>query len=281
MADIRFEKITENLGAYAHVAAGDIVSGDTPDRILDALTEYGVLVFPQINLDDETMVALTEALGDLEKPVATADGSDQASKGIYRISLEKSDESQREYVIGNNWWHMDGTSYDTPGKATLLQCAQPPSEGGDTEFAHLFAAYEAMSEEQKQQLEGLTVVHAMEAVGRKIKPNPDEEDLERWHRVFPPIEHPLVWHQKSGRTSLVIGSTAWGIKELSQEQGKALLDELVDYCTGEDFTYRHHWRKGDLVIWNNPGLLHRSQPYTEASGRVMHRTTIKGVEAFA
>ncbi|TGD73318.1 TauD/TfdA family dioxygenase [Mangrovimicrobium sediminis] len=278
---IRFERITPNLGAYAHVAPQDIVADGVPDRILEALTEYGVLVFPQLNLSDELMVELTGCMGDLEKPVATADGSDTANKGIYPISLAKSDKSQREYVIGNNWWHMDGTSYSVPGKATLLKCEQPPSAGGDTEFAHLFAAWEAMPEERKRELENLHVVHCLEAVGRKFKPDYDVEDQARWHKVFPPTEHPLVWHQKSGRTSLVIGSTAWGIRELPEDEGSKLLDELVEYCTQDEFTYRHHWHKGDLVIFNNPGLLHRSQPYDEASGRLMHRTTIKGSEAIA
>lgn len=278
---IRFEPITENLGAYAHVAPDEIVADGIPDKILDALTRYGVLVFPRINLSDEQMVALTGALGQLEKPVATADGSEQSAKGIYRISLDKADKSQREYVIGNNWWHMDGTSYDVPGKATLLKCEHPPRSGGDTEFAHLFAAWEAMPEAKKRQLDGLHVVHCLEAVGRRMNPNPTEDDLERWHRVFPPTEHPLVWHQQSGRTSLVIGSTAWAIREMSDAEGKALLDELVEYCTGDDFTYRHHWQQGDLVIFNNPGLLHRSHPYGEEAGRVMHRTTVKGSEAIS
>ncbi len=281
MADIRFEKISENLGAYAYIAPEDVVAEGIPDRILDALTKYGVLVFPQLNLSDELMVALTNQLGDIEAPVATADGSAPSSKGIYRIALDKTDKSQREYVVGNNWWHMDGTSYEIPGKATLLKCEEPPSAGGNTEFAHLFAAWEAMPEEKKARLEGLHVVHCLEAVGRKMNPDPSGEDLERWEKVFPKTEHPLVWHQKSGRTSLVIGSTAWGIQELGEAEGKALLDELVDYCTQDEFTYSHTWQKGDLVIWNNPGLLHRSQPYTEGSGRVMHRTTIKGTEAIA
>ncbi len=281
MADIRFEPITPRLGAYAYVAPEDIVTDGIPDRILAALNDYGVLVFPQINLSDELMVELTDQLGELEKPVATADGSAPSSKGIYRIALDKNDQSQREYVIGNDWWHMDGTSYAVPGKATLLKCEQPPSSGGDTEFAHLYAAWEALPEDRRRELEGLRVVHCLEAVGRKMKPDPDAGDLARWHKVFPPTEHPLVWHQANGRTSLVIGSTAWEIVGRPREEGSALLEELVDFCTRPEFTYRHHWQRGDLVIWNNPGLLHRSHPYTEDAGRVMHRTTIKGTEAIA
>ncbi len=176
---------------------------------------------------------------------------------------------------------MDGTSYNVPGKGTLLKCENPPSAGGETDFANLFAAYEALPPEKKRQLEGMRVVHCLEAVGRKMYTKPTAEDFERWHAVFPPTEQPLVWKQQDGRTSLVIGATALDIVGMPHEEGYALLQELVEWCTQDRFTYRHHWRKGDVVIFNNPGLLHRSRPYDEASGRVMHRTTLTGVEAIA
>ena len=99
--------------------------------------------------------------------------------------------------------------------------------------------------------------------------------------MFPPTEHPLVWHQQSGRTSLLIGATAGDIPGMDEAEGRALLEELVAWAAGPRFTYRHKWHKGDLAIFNNPALLHRSFPYGEAAGRVMHRTTLKGTEAIA
>lgn len=77
----------------------------------------------------------------------------------------------------------------------------------------------------------------------------------------------------------MIGSTASAIIGMPGQDGEALLQELLDWCTQDRFTYRHHWQQGDLVIFNNPALLHRSHPYTETSGRLMHRTTLKGHEA--
>lgn len=279
MTEIAFERIRPNLGARARLAADHILDDGIPDRILEALNQYGVLLFPQIHLSDEALVALTTALGEMEAARVTADGSSPSSMGIYRIALDKEDKTQREYVAGNDYWHMDGTSYEVPGKGTLLKCETPPSKGGDTEFANLYAAYDALPEEKKRQLQPLHVIHCLEAVGRRLYDNPTDEDVARWNRVFPETEHPIVWKQKDGRTSLVIGSTASGIVGMSREDGEALLQELLDWCTRERFTYRHHWQKGDLVIFNNPGLLHRSHPYDEASGRVMHRTTLKGFEA--
>lgn len=281
MTDLVCEKITPQLGARVLNPAAQLLEDGVPEQILDALNRYGVLLFPEVFVSDEQLVALTAALGDMEAATVTADGSGPSAMGIYRIALDKTDRNHQDYVRGNDYWHMDGTSYNVPGKGTLLKCESPPASGGETDFANLFAAWEAMPESRRETLEGLRVVHCLEAVGRKMYADPSEDDLARWAAVFPPTEQPLVWHQQDGRTSLVIGSTALGIVGMSEEQGSALLRELLDWCTRDEFTYRHHWRKGDLVIFNNPGLLHRSRPYDESAGRVMHRTTLKGQEAFA
>jgi alpha-ketoglutarate-dependent taurine dioxygenase len=281
MTNIGIEPITPSIGARITVAPEDILNDGVPAQIMAALNKYMVVVFSQIHMSDDQFVSLASALGEKRALGPTSDGSAASEKGLYRISLDKDDKTQLDFVKGNDYWHMDGTSYDVPGKGTMLKCESPPSEGGDTGFANLFAAYEALPEKRKRELEGLRVMHCLAAVGRKMYANPTEDDFARWDRVFPPIEHPLVWHQKDGRTSLVIGSTASGIVGMDHNAGAALLDELVDWCTADRFTYRHKWKKGDVVIFNNPGLLHRSYPYTEAAGRIMHRTTLKGVEAFA
>ncbi len=281
MTNVIIEPITPKIGAYIKVAAEDVTNEGVPGQILAALNRYNVLVFPQTTMSDEQFLALTKSLGPYEPPKTTIDGSETASKGIYRIALDKNDKSQLEYVKGNDFWHMDGTSYAIPGKGTLLKCESAPIEGGDTGFANLFAAYEAMPPAMKQRLNGLRVVHCMEAVGIKLYEKPTADDVERWNQVFPRTEHPLVWKQKDGRTSLVIGATAMDIVGMPHEEGYALLQELSDWCTQEQFTYRHKWQKGDVVIFNNPGLMHRSYPYNEASKRLMHRTTLKGYEAIA
>jgi alpha-ketoglutarate-dependent taurine dioxygenase len=278
---ITIEPITPSIGANIYVAPGDLLNDGIPAQIMAALNKHMVVVFPQNHMSDEQFLNLAGALGERHALAATADGSDTSDKGIYRIALDKDDKTQLDFVKGNDYWHMDGTSYEAPGKGTMLKCESPASEGGDTGFANLFAAYEALPEKKKRELEGLHIVHCMAAVGRKMYEHPTADDFARWDRVFPPLEHPLVWHQKDGRTSLVIGATADHIAGMDRQAGAALIQELVDWSTQDRFTYRHTWKKGDVVIFNNPGLLHRSYPYTAAAGRLMHRTTLKGVEAFA
>jgi len=141
MAKVVIEPITPSLGAFVKVRAEDVLSEGAPQRILDALNAYNVLVFPEIHLSDDGFAELTGALGESHALAATDDGSAASNKGIYRIALDKDDQTQLDYVKGNDYWHMDGTVYDTPGKATLLKCESPPSEGGDTEFANFAACH--------------------------------------------------------------------------------------------------------------------------------------------
>ncbi|NND66370.1 MAG: TauD/TfdA family dioxygenase [Halioglobus sp.] len=281
MTTIAVEHITPRLGARIEIPADRLLDDGVPEQILATLDDRGVLLFPGINVPDDTLVALSARMGEMKPARVTADGSSQSEQGIYRIALDKREQNHLDYVRGNDYWHMDGASYPVPGKATLLKCEVPPASGGETDFANLYAAYDALPNERKRTIEGLRVIHCLETAMRRFYHAPTDEDIARWNAVFPPTEQPLVWHQKNGRTSLVIGSTATTIVGMPFESGRALLDDLLDWCTRDEFTYSHRWQKGDLVIFNNPGLLHRSRPYDEAAGRVLHRTTLAGHEAFA
>jgi alpha-ketoglutarate-dependent taurine dioxygenase len=250
-----------------------------PDQLLDALNRYNLLIFPQVHMRDDIFLQLTAAMGEKHENMVTADGSAASDKGIFRIALDKDDKTQREFILGNDYWHMDGMSYTVPVKATLLKCEHAPREGGDTGFASLPAAWDALSVARKEQLQGLRVGHCLSAALRRLHEHPTAEDFARWDAIFPRLEHPLVWQHSNGKSSLLIGSTAHDIAGMSDEEGRALLDDLLEWCTRDQFTYRHKWSDGDLVIFNNPGLLHRSYPYDNAAGRVMHRTTLRGTEA--
>lgn len=273
--------ITPDLGVFVQNSAEELLAGGMPGQILAALERYNLLVFPQLNMNDAMFLELTAALGEKHENDVTADGSEASDKGIFRIALDKPDKTQLDFIKGNDYWHMDGMSYSVPCKATLLKCESAPLQGGDTGFANLHAAYDALAEPTKARLDGLRVGHCMAAVGRKLYAQPKPEDFERWDRIFPRLEHPLVWTQSDGRSALLIGSTANDIVGMEAEAGQGLLEELLDWCTQERFTYRHRWRQGDLVIFHNPGLLHRSYPYSDAAQRIMHRTTLKGTEEIA
>ncbi|HEX7873836.1 MAG TPA: TauD/TfdA family dioxygenase [Sphingobium sp.] len=275
---IKIEPINERIGAYVTVDPTRLLDEGVPEQILDALNTYNVLVFPEAHMTDDQFVGLSDYFGENHSLAATADASEASAKGMYRIEKKDKDANQLDYIRGNDIWHMDGTSYNLPGKSTMLKCERPADEGGETDFASLYAAYEAMSDEKKAEIESLRVEHCFEAIGRQLYDEPTQEQLDRWQAFFPPTEHPLVWHQQGGRTSLLIGGTAFDIVGKPHEEGLQYLNDLLDYCTQPQFTYRHSWKEGDMVMFNNPGLLHRSLPYKDTSGRVLHRTTIKGME---
>lgn len=270
--------ITPAIGATVEVAPEAVLVEGAAQQILAALDRYNVLVFPQVRMNDAIFLELTAALGEKHDNTVTDDGTAVSSKGIFRIALDKEDKTQREFILGNDFWHMDGMSYTVPVKATLLKCEGAPKEGGDTGFANLHAAYAALPEARKQELFGLKVGHCLSASLHRLYERPTADDFARWDAIFPRLEHPLVWAQKSGKSALLIGSTANDITGMIENESRALLDELLEWCTQDRFIYRHKWRDGDLVIFNNPGLLHRSYPYDDAAGRVMHRTTLKGRE---
>jgi alpha-ketoglutarate-dependent taurine dioxygenase len=152
--------------------------------------------------------------------------------------------------------------------------------GGQTEFANTYAAYEALQTSEKDDVSRMRVVHTVEASQRAVYPDPSAEQLRGW-RAFPPKTHPLVWTHRSGRKSLVLGTHASHIEGMPPEEGRKLIKRLMDWATQPHFVYRHEWKIGDMLIWDNTGTMHRVVPYDIASGRTMHRTTLLGEEALA
>jgi alpha-ketoglutarate-dependent taurine dioxygenase len=277
---LNIEPITPQLGAFVHITADQATVAGVPAELLRALDRYHVLVFPQVHMSDDVFLDLTAALGEKHDIGVHRDGSEASNKGVFRVALDKDEKVQRDIIQANDFWHMDGMNYAGPGKATLLKCESAPREGGDTGFANLHAAYDALPQAMKTKIAHLKVGHSIGAALGQLYDDPSQEDLARWDAIFPRMERPLVWKQACGKSSLLIGSTAGDIVGMEHEDGQALLDELLDWATQDRFTYRQKWSDGDLVIFNNPALLHRSYPYSDAAGRVMHRTTLKGHEPF-
>ena len=164
--------------------------------------------------------------------------------------------------------------------ASILCAKRLASTGGDTEFCNTYAAYDALPESEKKELENLKVVHSNWALQRFLDPEPSYADFER-AKDGPSSTQPLVWKHRSGRKSLVLGSTAAYVVDMEPLESMQLLVRLRDWATQPKFVYRHDWRLGDMVMWDNTGTMHRALPYAIASGRLMHRTMLQGEEPFA
>jgi alpha-ketoglutarate-dependent taurine dioxygenase len=279
MATVEIEPIKPLIGGIVHVKRADLLDKAVVERCRQALEERGVLVFPRMGLSDEEQLAFTDSLGARVNYTRSVPGGSAAAPDVYKITLDPRINQQPEYVEGTFFWHVDGVTIDQPlPKATLLTARSVAQKGGHTEFSNLYAAYEALPDEEKEEIAGLKVVHTMESSMRPVYDKPTEEDYERWRRMAKVMEHPLVWTHASGRKSLLLGTHADRIVGMPLPHGRALLTRLMQWASRPEFCYRHRWQEGDLVMWDNCGTMHRVVPYAADSGRTMHRTTIMGSE---
>jgi alpha-ketoglutarate-dependent taurine dioxygenase len=267
---------TERLGAVGARVVGlerDRLLEDEqlPAWTLDALEEHGALVFRDLHLDDATQVAFSRTLGRVE-----VFGTGEQPE-IFRVTLDPTKNRAAAYLRGTFDWHIDGCTEDIPIMATILSAHAVAASGGETEFASSYAAFDDLSEVEQAHLCSLRVVHTFEASQRLVNDDPSPEELAMWRRR-PQKVHPLVWTHQSGRRSLVLGATASHIEGMDLEEGRALLADLLDRSTTPERVYRHEWEVGDLVIWDNRGVLHRACRYDPTSPRDMHRTTLHGEE---
>jgi alpha-ketoglutarate-dependent taurine dioxygenase len=266
----------EQLGTVGAEVRGaersQLVNDDAlPARCMDALEEHGVLVFRGLHVDDETQITFSKRLDDVGK------AEPAEPPRIFTVTLDPAKNPIADYLRGTFAWHIDGAQDEVPTKATILSAKVVATEGGETEFASTYAAYDELDDDEKDRFEGVRVLHSFEASQRLVHPDPTPDELARW-REKTDREHPLVWCHRSGRRSLVIGVTADHVVGMERQAGKALLDGLLTHATAPERVYRHEWSAGDMVIWDNTGVMHRACPYDPASSRELHRTTMSGDE---
>jgi alpha-ketoglutarate-dependent taurine dioxygenase len=273
MAVITTERLSATVGAQVDgVDRERLLTDDSlPAWTLEALEANGALVFRDLHLDDETQVAFSRKLGHVEK-LGRGENPE-----IFRVTLDPAKNAAAVYLKGTFDWHIDGCTDDIPIMATMLSAHAVAESGGETEFASSYAAYDALDPDEQLRLESIRVVHTIEASQRLQNPHPAPEEVELWRRR-PAKEHPLVWTHRSGRKSLVLGATTDHVLGMDPEESRALLDDLLARATTPDRVYRHEWALGDVVIWDNRGVLHRACPYDPTSPRDMHRTTFAGDE---
>lgn len=265
--------INEHIGTEIVAEKSALLSGEHAGAIRDLLESRGVLVFPKISFTDDEQIAFTETLGTF--------AAEHAGEKLYKVSLDTEVNKQADYLKGSLYWHLDGTMNEVPILASLLQSVALGNEDeGDTEFCNTYAAYDALTDEHKTEIESLRVMHSAWNTLFYYEPEPDIRTL-RQMQAIGDRELPLVWTHRSGRKSLVLGATARHIVDVDFRKSAELLVRLRDWATQPRFVYRHKWSVGDLVIWDNTGTMHRATPYDPRSGRLLQRTKLAGEESFA
>ena len=259
---------------------------DTLAEIRAGMDEYAVLVFRDQPFTDEEQLAFARRLdGELHTKTgsrvlvksrlgneAVADISNLDEDG----GIIQSGDRRRMYSLGNRLWHTDASFQDPPGRYSMLSAKVVPPVDADTEFADMRAAHDALPEAERPRLEGLHVHHSI-AYSRQtlgFEFSGSEQD------ALKGAIHPLVRTiPRSGRRSLYLASHASRIVEWPVPEGRLLLRDLIEHATQPRFVYRHQWRVGDLVIWDNRATMHRARPFDDARyRRELRRVTTLDIE---
>jgi alpha-ketoglutarate-dependent 2,4-dichlorophenoxyacetate dioxygenase len=247
---------------------------DTLAGIRAGMDEYAVLVFRDQPFTDEDQLAFARRLdGELHTKTgarvlvksrlgneAVADISNLDEDG----EIMKSDDRRRMYSLGNRLWHTDASFQDPPGRYSMLSARVVPSVGADTEFADTRAAYDALDPETQARLQGLRVHHSIAHSRQMLGFEFSAEEA----AALPGAVHPLIRVlPRSNRRSLYVASHASCIVDWPVPEGRLLLRDLIEHATQREFVYRHAWRVGDLVIWDNRATMHRATPFDDAKYR--------------
>jgi alpha-ketoglutarate-dependent 2,4-dichlorophenoxyacetate dioxygenase len=265
--------------------------GETLARIRAGMDEYAVLVFRDQPFTDDEQLAFAQRLdGQLHSKTGSRvlGKSRLGNEALGDISnldengeIIKSDDRRRMYSLGNRLWHTDASFQDPPGRYSMLSAKVVPPVGADTEFADTRTAYDALPPETKAKIEGLrahhSIAHSRQTLGFEFSRD-EQESLKG-------AIHPLVRTiPRSQRKSLYVASHASRIVDWPVPEGRLLLHDLVEHATRPEFVYRHAWRVGDLVIWDNRATMHRARPFDDARyRRELRRVTTLDIErpAFA
>jgi taurine dioxygenase len=270
------------LGAEIHgIDASQTLSTELVSSIDEAWDKYHVLILRNQKISDTNLLAFTKLFGELDPPGPNPFG-EPFLPSFPEINVI-SNVTENGRPIGNLGdgeavWHADMTYAQIPPKAALLYAIEIPPSGGDTYFANMYTAYDTLPAKLKAQAAQKKVIHdaSHNSAGVKRKGFGEITDI----RATPGAHHPLVrTDPNTGAHCLFLGRrpNAYVIG-LDLDDSEKLLNELWSHATQEDFTMRHQWQQGDLLMWRNLNVIHRRDAFDPNTRRIMHRTQIKGDE---
>jgi alpha-ketoglutarate-dependent taurine dioxygenase len=244
-------------------------------EILGAFRDHHVVVFPKQKLTREQQFSFSQNFGQVEAK-EVAGKRHGVAHVISNLDAEGQPVDRSSSLVSNYRWHTDKAYHSVPPMMTTLYAVDLPMSGGDTEFANTVLGYSALPIETRRRINGLRVVFrwgaGLAAGTGKSLPESALQDRK-------PVDHPLVrTHPDTGSKALYLGNHSSHIVGLSEDEGRALLDRLLEHTTQRQFVYTHRWHEGDLVIWDNRCLLHRAVANYRLGQerRVLHRTVVRG-----
>ena len=260
----------------------DVASSDAAHRaIRAALEEHSVLLFRGQEVTDDVQAAFSRAFGPLERVKIGSVGAGTFYSRLHNIAadgtLVPETHQQALTARANQLWHTDSSFKTTPALASVLSARIVPDRGGETEFTSTRHAWGRLAPAIQARLRNATVTHAYANSRDQIDPGlmtPAERV------AVPPVRWRMTWRNPiNNRTALYIASHAYAVEGMSEPEAGALLARLIADATRPEFTYRHTWRPGDVVMWDNRATMHRGLAWPQDQARSMVRTTISAVDA--
>lgn len=245
----------------------------TRDAVHGAFLQYQVIVFRDQKLTKQQQVDFTAQFGTLERHTLRNLGTNDIP--LVHVVTNMDDDGKLLGRVKSEKWHTDKSFRPEPSMATILHAITLPPVGGDTVFANMYAAYDALPEPQKAELADVKVVHSWELSRENIGRVMSEQEK----RDAPDNVHPLVrTHPETGRKALFMGTHASHLEGLPMAEGRARIEKLEDHATHDRFVFRHNWREGDVLMWDNRCLLHHADGNFDTTKypRVLHRTCLRG-----
>ncbi len=270
MAEIGGVDLTQPVSAVDYAA------------IVDAFNKHAVLIFRGQPVTEVQQIAFSAYFGPLipttnyhrkgEKQRLRAELAD-VSNIDHENNMLPDDSERRQHSLGNQLWHTDASFKHVPARCSLLAAHEVPPAGGETEFADMRAAYDALPQTRKDDIEDLIVEHSIYRSRERLGFTGYNEAT---RAELPPVHQVLVrTHPGSGRKTLYLAAHASHIIDWPREKGQKLIDELIAHATQPQFTYTHHWRVGDVVMWDNRCTMHRARAYEDLKyRRDMRRSTV-------
>jgi alpha-ketoglutarate-dependent taurine dioxygenase len=283
---MQIRRLGATMGAQITGLNPDSLSSEEFELIRRAFHAHKVIVIRDQTLTPAAQIAFSRRFGALEDQL-NAHYTIEDYPEVLVLSNDVRDGKPVGLVDGGDFWHSDSSHREFPSMATLLFAVKNPSTGGDTEFADMVAAYDSLSGEMKRRISGLKGIHAVSKLkNKRVRVSPrrsDGEDFYGRQKGIPDQIWPLVrTHPVTAKKGLYLSPRfTIGIEGMAEGEADEILDALFAHQIRTEFVYRHGWKDGDLVMWDNRCVIHRATGgFTYPEVRTMHRTVVAGDKPF-
>lgn len=267
--------INATLGATVTGVDLNALTDDQWRSVEEAWYQYAVLVFPGQHIEETAQVALGERIGNLERLVSDHKAVPISNRRADGKAVDE-DSDHFQILKGNEGWHTDSTYMPVSARASILSAQVVPAEGGETEWADMRAAFDALDQSTQERIRDMAAYHSLFYSQAKVGHKPQKGASYGLDDQNIPLRPLVKIHPVTGCPTLFIGRHAHGIPGLSDAESESLLEELTAFACQSPRVFAHKWQSGDVVMWDNRCVLHRARPYDYSQPRIMRHVRVAG-----